>query len=148
MRVTLIEMADLERAVTGDHGHIDHGLATWAIEMVSAAAIDLTRQTWTDPSEVPPGAMAVLALACRRLYTNPDRYTRESEGEYSYGLDATVTKADIFTPNERSTLMEYRRGRRVSGIGTLGVYRGDVSPTGTRYVPDGTARGFPWYSED
>lgn len=147
-RTRLVEMADLERSLSSDYGSLDQGLAAWAIEMVSAAALDLTRREWRSPADVPPGAMAVLGMATRRMYTNPDRFTREAEGDYSYGLDATVTKADIFTPNERRTLLEYRSARRASGIGTMGTYRGDVGRTGTRYVPDGTAYGFPWYSDD
>lgn len=144
-RVHLIDLADLERSLSSDAGPLDEGLATWVIEMVSAAALDITRRSWTDPLDVPPGATAVLSLAARRLYTNPDRFTREASGDYSYGLDATVTKADIFTPNEVKTLGEYRPVARPKGIGTIGTRRGDVERLGTRYVPDGTEFGFPWY---
>lgn len=147
-RIRLVEIADLERSLSSDYGSLDQGLAAWAIEVVSAAALDLTKRDWRSPADVPPGAMAVLAMATRRMYTNPDRFTREAEGDYSYGLDATVTKADIFTPNEKKTLLEYSSARRVSGIGTVGTYRGDVARSGTRYVPDGTEYGFPWYCDD
>lgn len=147
-RVRLVELADLERSLSSDSGPLDQGLAAWAIEMVSAAALDITRRDWRDSLDVPPGALAVLGMAVRRLYTNPDRFTREAEGDYSYGLDATVTKADIFTPGEKATLLEYRGARRQAGIGTLGTYRGDTYRSGTRYVPDGTEFGFPWYQED
>lgn len=148
-RIQLVEVSDLERSLSSDYGPLDEGLAQWAIEMVSAAARDITRASWVGPLDVPPGAMAVLALATRRLYTNPDRFTREAEGDYSYGLDATVTKADIFTPSERATLLEYRQGpSRVKGLGTIGTYRGDMGMGRTGYVPDGTVYGFPWYAED
>lgn len=144
-RVRLIDPADLERSLPSDAGPVDEGLAVWVIEMVSAAALDITKRPWTDPLDVPPGAMAVLALAARRLYTNPDRFTREQSGDYSYGLDASVTKADIFTPNEVKTLGEYRAVQRVKGLGTVGVTRGDVCAPSTVYVPDGSEFGFPWY---
>lgn len=147
-RIRLIDPADLERSLTTDSGPIDEGLSTWVIELVSAAALEITKRAWADPLDVPPGAMAVLALAARRLYTNPDRFTREQSGDYSYGLDATVTKADIFTPNEAKTLGEYRAVQRPKGIGTIGVRRGDVSRPTHAYVPDGTERGFPWYADD
>lgn len=148
MRVRLVDVADLERSLSSDYGPLDEGLADWAIELVSAAALDITKAKWADPLDVPPGAMAVLALATRRLYTNPDRFTRESEGDYSYGLDATVTKADIFTPAERATLLEYQAGpARVKGLGTIGTYRGDMYGHRTGYVPDGTRYGFPWYAD-
>lgn len=147
-RVQLIGLVDLERSLSSDHGPMDEGLAVWSIEMVSAAALDITKRSWSGPLDVPPGAMAVLALSTRRLYTNPDRFTREAEGDYSYGLDATVTKSDIFTPNEEATLREYRRAQRPKGIGTIGTYRGDSCGGSTRYVPDGSRRGFPWYEGD
>lgn len=147
-RVRLIDPVDLERSLSSDHGPMDEGLAAWAIEMVSAAALDITRRSWTGPLDVPPGAMAVLALATRRLYTNPDRFTREQEGDYSYGLDATVTKAAIFTPDEAKILGEYRAVQRPRGIGTISTYRGDLPRTSTRYVPDGTEYGLPWYEGD
>ncbi|RAV34252.1 hypothetical protein [Corynebacterium heidelbergense] len=146
-RIRLVDLADLERSLTSDSGPIDHGLAAWVIEVVSAAALDITRRDWASSMDVPPGAMAVLALACRRLYTNPDRYTREAEGDYSYGLDPSVTSADIFTASERATLREYRGARRSTGLGTVSTYRGDLGTTGTRYVPDGTEFRFPWYAE-
>lgn len=147
-RVRLIDPVDLERSLTSDSGPMDEGLAGWVVEMVSAAALDITRRSWSDPLDVPPGATAVLALAARRLYTNPDRFTREAEGDYSYGLDATVTKADIFTPNEIRTLQEYRTSQKPRGIGTVGTRRGDVPAMSTRYVPDGSRYGFPWYEGD
>lgn len=148
-RVMLVEDADLERSLSRDSGPIDAGLARWAIEVVSAKALELTGRTgsWVIPEDVPAGAAATIGVACRRLYTNPDRYTREAEGDYSYGLDASVTKADIFTASEERSLREYSANRtpRVKGIGTLSTYRGDAHEPTTVYVPDGTRAGFPWY---
>lgn len=147
-RVRLLDVVDLERSLTSDHGPIDEGLAVWAIEIVSAAALAITRRQWADPLDVPPGVMAVLALAARRLYVNPDRMTREAEGDYSYGLDSSVTKADVFTPNEVAVLEDHRAVQRVQGLGTLSTYRGDTGVRRTGYVPDGSEYGFPWYGED
>lgn len=148
-RVRLLELDDLERSLPiPDGGEIDATRAEWAIEMVSAAAVSITRQAWQIPEDVPIGCVPALAMAARRLYTNPDRFTREAEGDYSYGLDATVTKADIFTPSEKATLLEHAVSRRVTGLRTIGTYRGDISREGTVYVPDGSRYGFPWYSEE
>lgn len=148
----LIESADLERSLSRENGPIDEGLAAWAIETVSAKALELTgrHNSWVEPDDVPAGAAATLGIACRRLYTNPDRFTREGEGDYSYGLDASVTKADIFTAAEESSLKAYgiNRAPRVKGIGTLSTYRGDAHEPSTVYVPDGTRKGFPWYDAD
>ncbi|WP_018297174.1 hypothetical protein [Corynebacterium lubricantis] len=145
-RVRLIELGDLEASLSSDHGPIDTGLAFWAIEIVSATALSITGRDWRDSLDVPPGAMAVMALATRRLYTNPDRFTRESEGDYSYGLDATVTKADVFTASEQAELRKFRRRARPKGIGTISTYR-EEPMRGGGYVPDGSEFGFPWYSE-
>lgn len=148
MRVKLLDHEDIRRSLGADSGPFDTDLADWVIEMVSAAALDLTGRDWKDPLDVPVGALAILALAARRLYSNPDRFTRESEGDYSYGLDATVTKAGIFTPDEAGRLKAFRQARRVNGLETISTYRGDVrSPDGTVYVPDGGLIGFPWYNE-
>lgn len=147
-RVRLLELADLERSLASDSGAFDERLAMWVIEIVSAAALDITKRDWSSALDVPPGAMYVMALAARRLYTNPDRFTREAEGDYSYGLDATVTKADVFTPNEKARLQEYAGIRKLKGIGTLGTYRGDIAVSDTVYVPDGSRYGFPWYGEE
>lgn len=151
-RVRLIESADLERSLSREHGPLDVGLAAWAVETVSAKALEITGRdgSWIEPEDVPAGAAATLGIACRRLYTNPDRFTREGEGDYSYGLDASVTKADIFTAAEEKSLKAYGATRRprVKGIGTLSTYRGDAHEPRTVYVPDGTDAGFPWYDAD
>ncbi|QNQ90722.1 hypothetical protein GP475_08785 [Corynebacterium poyangense] len=147
MRTRLLETADLERSLSSDHGPLDEGLALWAIETVSATALQITGQNWVHPDDVPPAALAVIGLATRRLYTNPDRFTREAEGDYSYGLDATVTKADIFTPAEMRTLADFRTHKRPQGLGVIHTRRGDGYGLSTGYVPDGTRYGFPWYAE-
>ncbi|MGO2665704.1 hypothetical protein ACTXK0_05265 [Corynebacterium variabile] len=137
-RSRLIDAADLERSI-GSDAALDAGLATWAIEMVSAAALALTRQNWSEPDAVPAGAMAVMALAARRLYSNPDNFTREQSGDYSYGLDSSVTKADIFTASEKAQLREYAAARRIQGLATVGVTAGYVETPEVAYAP--TRRG-------
>lgn len=147
-KVRLIDIEDLQRSLTVDAGVFNQGLAVWSIEVVSAAALQITGRNWKEPLDVPPGAMAVLALAVRRLYTNPDRFTREAEGDYSYGLDASVTKASIFTPDEKAVLEEFSTKRRLAGLASVSTFRGDLRCGDTIYVPDGTVYGFPWYREE
>jgi hypothetical protein len=145
----LVATADLERSLTNDAGPLDMGLALWAIDVVSAKAVELTGRAWLVPDDVPAGARATMGVAARRLYTNPDRYTREADGSYSYGLDPSVTTADIFTAPEAASLRTYAvRAPRVRGLGTVSTYRGDVGEPRTVRVPDGTAEGFPWYNVD
>lgn len=145
--IQLLDVTDLQRSLPSDAGPFDEGLAQWAIDMVSSSAVEITRQDWSVPADVPAGVVVVLAMAARRLYTNPDRFTREAEGDYSYAFDATVTKADVFTPAEIATLRDHSAAPKVKGLGTIGTYRGDLRQTSTVYVPDGTSTGFPWYDE-
>lgn len=125
MVARLLTEDDLERSLGSGADVFDVALAQWAIDMVSAAALHITRQTWAHPEDVPPGALVVLAMAARRLYTNPDRFTRESEGDYSYSLDPSVTGAEVFTTSELHILNDFvLQPSRATGIGTLGVTRG------------------------
>lgn len=142
-RVMLLHAHDLERSLPAD-SVFDTRLACWVIEVVSAAALSLTGREWGLPEDVPPGVMAVLALAARRLYTNPDRFTREAEGDYSYGLDASVTNADIFTASERKELLSFRKRRGPKGLQTMSTRRDDVDLGATVYVPTG-GKPFPMF---
>lgn len=132
----LIHVHDLERSLPSD-SPFDARLACWVIEIVSAAALSLTGRSWSVPEDVPPGVMAVLALAARRQYTNPDRFTRESEGDYSYGLDRSVTSADIFTAAEQKTLLSFRKIKSPKGLQTMSTRREDAGLVETVYVPAG-----------
>lgn len=142
----LITPEDLQRSLASSAG-FDRGLASWALEVVSnTARLVANRQDWT-PDNVPPAIQAVVSLAARRLYTNPDRMTREADGDYSYGLDSSVTNADVFTPTETATLRQYSPTRKTGGLRIVSTTRGDAHlPSGR--VPDGTAHGFPWYADD
>ena len=142
----LISPGDLSRSLGSDMAVFDDALADWAIEVVSnTARLIANRSTWT-ADNVPPAVSTVISLAARRLYTNPDRFTRESDGDYSYSLDASVTNADVFTATERGTLLGYRQGRSTGGLHVLGTTRGDSHMPHGR-VPDGTREGFPWYDD-
>lgn len=134
-----------------DQSEFDPGLATWAIEVVSNTARMVARRTtWTEAT-VPPAVRSIVSLAARRLYTNPDRFTRENAGDYGYALDASVTHADVFTPHELGVLKQHAPQAASGGLRTISTTRGDVDyPDGygrTGYVPDGNPHyhGFPWY---
>ena len=142
----LVTPESLRRSL-GDAVTFDDALADWALEVVSnTARLIANRSSWT-ADNVPPAVQSVISLAARRLYTNPDRFTREADGDYSYGLDSSVTNADVFTETEKGVLLDYREARRTGNVMTLSTTRGDAyQPTG--YVPDGTRYGFPWYGDD
>lgn len=148
-RPRLVDFVDLERSLSSDHGPLDEGLAVWAIETVSARAVEVTeRFDWSSSLDVPAGAAATIGLAVRRLYTNPDRMTREGEGDYNYGLDASVTKADVFTPAEEQSLRRYAATRRgPKGLGTVSTSRGDEYMPHGETVPSQGGQPFPWYRD-
>lgn len=142
----IVSPEDLQRSLT-DNLTFDLGLAEWALETVSAAARDIARRPEWTAENTPPGVIAVVGLAARRLYTNPDRMTRENDGDYGYALDSSVTNAAIFTPSEIGTLRRYAPGQRTGGLRTLATTRDESPGAPHGYVPDGTAHGFPWYGD-
>lgn len=143
----LLTPEQLQRSLT-DPARFDTGLAEWALEVVSNTARLLANRTEWTAETVPPAVQSVVSLAARRLYTNPDRMTREASGDYSYGLDSSVTNADVFTATEISTLRSYSPSRRTGGLRTVSTTRGDSAVAPSGYVPDGSRYGFPWYAGD
>lgn len=134
------------RSTLADQVEFDEDLAAWAIEVVSnTARLVANRVGWTAET-VPAAVRSVVSLAARRLYTNPDRFTRESSGDYSYALDSSVTNADVFTPTEIGTLRRFAPGVHRGGLCTLSTTRGDGYQL-DGYVPDGGFIGFPWYAD-
>ena len=131
-----------------DQTELDTGLANWAIEVVSnTARLVANRLSWT-ADNVPEAVRSIVSMAARRLYTNPDRFTRENSGDYGYSLDPSVTNADVFTPGELGILRKFSPSRQSGGLRVLSTTRGDAHyPEGTAYVPDGNPHyhGFPWY---
>lgn len=130
--MALLDATDIARSL-GAGVELDAGLAEWVVDVVSATALDIAAgATWNEPSDVPAAVTAVLGLAARRLYTNPDRLTREAEGDVNYTLDVSVTGADIFTPAEEARIAKYAVTRitRPIGFGTVSTYRGDAREPG------------------
>lgn len=143
----LISPQALQQSLT-DSATFDLGLAQWALSVVSnTTRLIAGKPDWTAAS-VPPVVQSVVSLASRRLYTNPDRMTREASADYSYGLDSSVTNADVFTPTEISTLRSFSPTRRTGGLATIATTRGDALAPSGKFVPDGTQYGFPWYGRD
>lgn len=139
---------DYLQTTLADQAEYDSGLASWAIEVVSnTARLVANRMDWT-AGTIPAVVKSTVSLAARRLYTNPDRFTRENSGDYGYSLDPSVTNADVFTPTELATLRRYAPRNNTGGLRVLSTTRGDGNaPDGTHYVPDGNPHyhGFPWY---
>lgn len=128
-----------------DQSVFDDNLATWAIDVVSNTARIIANHPEWDSSNIPPVVRSIVSLAARRLYTNPDRFTRESSGDYSYGLDSSVTNADVFTPTEKGTLRSFVPNQNFGGLKVVSTTREGIPMAPDGYVPDGTEYGFPWY---
>ena len=143
MSELLLSTEELQRSLF-DSTRFDTGLAEWAIGIVSDTARHISGRDWTAET-IPPAAESVVKLAARRLYTNPDRMTREQSGDYSYGLDSSVTKADVFTPQETAPLRAFAPGARTGGLRVVSTKREETGPYLDGYVPDGSEYGFPWY---
>ena len=125
----LVDKTEFERSLGEGRGPYDEGLADYAIAAVSAEVLYLTGREWTSPEDLPAIVAAYALIASRRMYTNPDNFSRESEGSYTYALDASVTNADIFTPHERATIKRFAAlGYQPdeATFGTVSTKRGDV----------------------
>lgn len=124
--VRYVTVDELSASLTDVHV-LDEGLADWACTTVTALAASITRRAWSADA-VPPPVRAICGLAARRLYANPDRFTRENTPEYGYALDASVTSADIFTPSEVARLRTYAPAATVGGLRVVSTTRGDLAP--------------------
>src|SRR5699024_7699337 len=82
--VRYVTVDELSASLTDVHV-LDEGLADWACTTVTALAASITRRAWSADA-VPPPVRAICGLAARRLYANPDRFTRENTPEYGYAL--------------------------------------------------------------
>ncbi|APT90499.1 hypothetical protein CSPHI_05000 [Corynebacterium sphenisci DSM 44792] len=109
----------------------DRGLAEWAIGVVSDTARDIAGRPEWEPDTCPAAVLAIIGLAARRLYTNPDRMTRENDGDYGYALDSSVTDAAVFTPSEQGRLRRFAPGAAAGGLRVVSTTRGDAAaPSG------------------
>lgn len=140
----LITLEELQQSLF-DSSRFDVGLAEWVIGIVSDTARHVAAKPQWTVENIPPAAQSVVKLAARRLYTNPDRMTREQAGDYSFGLDSSVTKADVFTPSELATLKAFAPSAQTGGLRVVSTRREDAGPYFGERVPDGTRYGFPWY---
>lgn len=94
------------QTLTGDNAT----RAQAVLDDVSAVARKLSgdRTRWTEDA-APADVLAICLAAARRLYTNPDGFASEQDGDYSYRIDSDSLAAGggMFTEAEVDLLGSY-----------------------------------------
>jgi hypothetical protein len=107
------------------------------LDDASALVRDVAGTTWInpttgDPVEVPGTIRYVVLRAVERAIRNPDGFSAESDGDYSYQRTG-VEPGVYLTPGEEKAI---RRAMGRSGLWTQPVYRGDMCVSNTVWVED------------
>lgn len=116
------------------------------VQAVSALVRSQTGRTWVEGDAlqgVPEDVRMVTLQVAARLWNNPDGYTAERLGDYSYTLPASAVTGMTLTAAERAILGRYRL--RGAGLWSLSTTREDPVADEV-YVPVVGAPPFPWYS--
>lgn len=125
---------------------------------VLSAASSLVRaytgETWADDQgalgEVPDEVAAIVVQAAARVWSNPDGLTSVTIDDSTRRWGDAAAAGLYLTAAERDTLAPYRASASSTGLGTIGITRGDLG-NDTIYVPTGpppSGPPFPWYSTD
>ncbi len=108
-------------------GNLGDQFTRQQVEMQILDAVDYTAGRWgtTLTTRISDGRLTanlykrVIANAVLRVLRNPEGYTSESEGGYSYGLRSTVSSGDLwFTDDEVAILSG---ADQTVGPGTIGI---------------------------
>lgn len=124
------------------------------LSAASALVRSYTGENWvaTDeaPLEVPADVAAIVVQVAGRVWLNPDALESFSIDDSTRRWGAGGSAGLHLTAAEKDILGGYRQGGVSTGLGTIGVTRGDISGA-TGFVPTApTPAGypFPWYSAD
>lgn len=124
----------LGREITGS----DLGRVAALLDDASALVRDVAGTTWVDtdgvehPEQVPNSIRYVVLRAVDRAMRNPDGFSAESDGDYSY--QRTGVEPGIYlTPGEEKAI---RRAMGRTGLWTQPVERGDMCMSDTVWVED------------
>lgn len=111
----------LGKTLTGD----DEIRAQAVLDDVSAVARKLSgdRDRWsTEDDPTPADVKAVVLAAARRIFTNPDGFASEQDGDYSYRIDSDSLAAGggTFTQAETDLIQSYADTSELSSIKITG----------------------------
>lgn len=138
---SLATLADLEGWLGSPVG-ADAARAEAVLDAVSSLVRSEAGRTW-EGEAVPDDVATVTLTAAARVFRNPDGYSAERVGSYSYQFSGGADGLSL-TREERAIVARYRTTPR--GLWSQSVTRGDGAPT-TVFVPVVGAPPFPWYDE-
>lgn len=137
----LATLTDLEGWLGSPLGS-DGPRAEAVLDAVSSMIRSEAGRTWE--GEVVPDDVATVTLtAAARVFRNPDGYSSERVGSYSYQFSGGADGLSL-TREERAIVARYRTSPR--GLWSQPFTRGDGAST-TVFVPVVDAPPFPWYDE-
>lgn len=130
----LASVQDVETRLgrTFDQSSPDLGRVAALLDDASALVYDVAGTTWATPQEVPATIRYVVLRAVERAYRNPDGFSAESDGDYSYQRTG-VEPGIHLTPGEEKAI---RRAMGRTGLWTQPLYRGDMCTANTVWVED------------
>lgn len=140
----LAEVEDLKNRTGQTYSGSELTRAGAVLADASALARDEAGQLWGAGSLTAPEVAVVLVLkAAKRAMENPDGYTSETDGDYTWRKEGAEDGV-YFTDKECRTLQ--RLGGR-GGLRTISTTRG-VEPSNGWVPVEGSTTPFPWYGSD
>lgn len=110
-------------------------------------------ETWMNGDalgDVPGDVVAVVVQAAARVWANPDGLTSFTIDDSTRRWGESARDGLYLTASEKEILSAYRTSASATGLGTIGVTRGDLGYD-TVYVPTGpppSGYPFPWYDAE
>lgn len=124
------------------------------LSAASALVRAYTGETWTKDDGslgvVPDDVAAIVVQVAARVWSNPDGLTSVTIDDSTRRWGESGTAGLYLTAAEKEMLQGYRSSSSSTGLGSIGITRGDVGHD-TIYVPTGpppSGYPFPWYAAD
>lgn len=126
------------------------------LSAASALVRGYTSQSWVDEhgdlvETVPDDVAAVVVQVAARAWLNPNPNLRNwNKGPFAEGYFDAASLGLHLTAADKDALAHYRNTGASTGLGTIGITRGDTG-LDTVYVPTAPAPSgypFPWYAAD
>lgn len=150
----LAQVSDLA-AWVGQTIESDDPRAGAVLSAASALVRGYTKETWVDENGdlvgVPDDAAAVVVQVAARAWLNPNPNLKNwNKGPFAEGYFDAASLGLYLSDADKDALADYRETGASTGLGTIGITRGDLGYD-TVYVPTGpppSGYPFPWYAAD